>query len=205
MAKEGTLFIISAPSGAGKTSLVHALIKEVPNLCVSVSYTTRESRPGEENAINYHFVTKDQFNDMLHQGEFLEYALVFGNYYGTSRQWVEKKLKNGEDVILEIDWQGARQVRTQFVDAISIFILPPSLESLRERLKKRHQDNPAVIESRMKEAKTELSRYREYDYLIYNDKFEEAVLDMETIVKSRRLTFHYQEENLKELIVKLTS
>lgn len=130
----GTLYIVSAPSGAGKTSLVHALAKDMSNIRVSVSYTTREQRPGEKNDINYHFVSKSEFNEMQGQGVFLEHAKVFGNYYGTSRPWVEETLKN-DDVILEIDWQGARQIRTQFVDAISIFILPPSLEDLRDRLK----------------------------------------------------------------------
>ncbi len=202
MAKEGTLYIVSAPSGAGKTSLVHALAKDIPNIRISVSYTTREQRPGETNDINYHFISKSEFHEMQGQGIFLEHAKVFGCYYGTSRTWVEETLKN-EDVILEIDWQGARQIRTQFVDAISIFILPPSLEDLRERLRKRHRDNFDIIESRMKDAKTELSKYLEYDYLVYNEVFEDALNDMKAIVQARRLTLKYQQNHLRDAFIKL--
>jgi len=204
MAKTGDLYIISAPSGAGKTSLVKALVEKVPNLYVSVSHTTRPIRSGEKAGENYYFIHKNEFEGMLEKNKFLEHAEVFGNYYGTSRSFVEEALKKGDDVILEIDWQGARQVRIQFSNAISIFVLPPSIEELNTRLMNRLQDNVAIIDSRMKEAKQELSRYTEYDYLVCNDNFEEALLDLISIIRCNRLRYSRQRYNLSELLVKLT-
>ncbi len=188
----GSLFIVAAPSGAGKTTLVNALIKALPNTCVSVSYTTRKMRPGEEEGVNYHFVSHDEFKAMLKQRVFLEHAEVFGHYYGTSRVWVEEARHKGLDVILEIDWQGAKQVRTQFVETQSIFILPLALEVLEARLQKRHSDNPSVIKERMQEAKEQISHYNEFDYLIFNDKFEDAVEDLKSIVQCQRLKWRRQ-------------
>jgi len=172
----GSLFLISAPSGAGKTSLVDALVKaanniETENLCVSVSHTTRPVRPGEVDGINYHFVSAEVFAQMVEKDEFLEHAEVFGNNYGTSKAWVNQRLQESCNVILEIDWQGADQVKQIMPEAISIFILPPSLETLRARLTSRGQDDPGVIEKRMAEAVNEISHYAQADYLLINDNF----------------------------------
>lgn len=167
----GTLYVIAAPSGAGKTSLVKALINTLPDVKVSVSYTTRQKRPQEKEGVDYHFVDETEFETMIANGTFLEHAKVFGYYYGTSRHWVEKHLQAGEDVILEIDWQGAYQIRQQFAQSISIFILPPSFDLLRERLLYRNQDNPEVIERRLAAAVSEMKHYQEFDYLIINAAF----------------------------------
>jgi len=176
----GSLFLISAPSGAGKTSLVDALIKAANNsdsekLCVSISHTTRPMRPGELDAVNYHFVSSKVFAQMVENKEFLEHAEVFGNNYGTSKAWVNQRLQQGCDVILEIDWQGADQVKQIMPEAVSIFILPPSLEALRARLTSRGQDDLSVIEKRMAEAVSELSHFAQADYLLINDNFEAAL------------------------------
>jgi len=205
VSESGSLFIISAPSGAGKTSLVTALMKEISGVSASVSYTTRPPRVGEQDGQHYHFVDHNEFKEMLNKHIFLEHAEVFGHFYGTSRQHVAEKRAQGLDVILEIDWQGARQIRAHFVDAISIFILPPSREVLLERLHKRHQDNEKVIQIRMKEASEEILRWAEYDYLIYNDKFDEALRDLKAIVRSTRLTLRSQRESRGALIQKLLS
>ena len=183
----GSLYLISAPSGAGKTSLVDALIKAAHDsgsdkLCVSVSYTTRPMRPGEVDAINYHFVNSEIFAQMVEKGEFLEHAEVFGNYYGTSKAWVNERLQQGYSVILEIDWQGATQVKQIMSEAISIFILPPSLETLRARLTARGQDGSSVIEKRMAEAVSELSHYAQADHLLINDNFEAALAGLTDII-----------------------
>lgn len=185
-----SLFLISAPSGAGKTSLVDALINasslgKTDKFCVSVSHTTRPKRPGEIDGVNYHFVTQDVFRRMCEQGEFLEYAEVFGNFYGTSRAWVEQRMQSGWHVILEIDWQGAAQVKSIMPEAISIFILPPSLETLRARLTSRAQDKPEVIEKRMAEAVNELSHYEQADYLLINDDFNEALANLRAIFQGQ--------------------
>lgn len=202
---KGSLFIISAPSGAGKTTLVRSLIKVVPSVEVSVSYTTRNKREQEQEGVDYHFVTHNAFKEMLKKDAFLEHAQVFGNFYGTSRLWVEETRAKGVDVILEIDWQGARQVRAQFVEAQSIFILPPSREALSERLLKRHPDNDALIAERMGDAKDEISRYNEYDYLVCNDRFEEALEDIKSIIRSHRLQWRRSQNQQKRLIEKLLS
>jgi len=200
----GTLYIFSAPSGGGKTSLVTALLESTSNLEVSISYTTRPPRPGEHDNVDYHFVDEDKFKDLIKKNAFLEHAKVFDNYYGTSQQWVEKKLKAGIDIILEIDWQGARQIRKKMPEAIGIFILPPSWDALEKRLRKRAQDTDAVIAKRMKEAKDEMSHYDEYDYLIVNDNFTKALADLNAIMRVRRLRLSVQQNEqatlLKELL-----
>ena len=184
---KGSLFIIAAPSGAGKTTLVNALVKALSDVSISVSYTTRKMRPQEQDGVDYHFVDLDKFKTMLKQGDFLEHAKVYGHFYGTSRLWVFDVLRQGLDVILEIDWQGAKQIRTQFVETKSIFILPPSLEILEARLQKRHADNARIVKERMNEAKEQISHYKEFDYLVFNDKFEDALEDLKSIVRSQRL------------------
>jgi len=183
----GTLYTISAPSGAGKTSLVDALAAHTDNLVVSVSHTTRPMRPGEEDGINYHFISIESFEEMLAAGAFLEHARVFDNYYGTSQRWVEEQLAAGRDVILEIDWQGARQVRRLLPECCAIFILPPSASELERRLKGRAQDDGEVIARRLAEARQEMSHYAESDYLLVNDVFESALTDLKAIIASQRL------------------
>lgn len=183
----GTLYIISAPSGAGKTSLVDALVRTMHDLKVSVSHTTRPSRPGEIDGTHYHFVDTATFQRMADAGDFLEHACVFGNLYGTSRSQVLSDLKAGTDVILEIDWQGGQQVRRAFEDCVSIFILPPSRDELERRLRSRNQDSDEVIAKRMREAVSEMSHFREYDYLVVNDTFDDALTDLKAIVRARRL------------------
>ncbi|MEX0738233.1 MAG: guanylate kinase [Pseudohongiella sp.] len=192
----GTLYTISAPSGAGKTSLVNALLADGDKaLCVSVSHTTRTMRPGEEHGVNYHFVSRDQFTTMRETGDFLESAEVFGNLYGTSRAWVQEQLDQGMDVILEIDWQGAGQVRKLIKPVKSIFILPPSLATLQERLTGRGQDDEATIAGRMQLAKNEISHYGEADYLVINDQFDSALDDLRAIVRAARLEREQQLRN----------
>ncbi|MEH0667545.1 guanylate kinase [Vibrio scophthalmi] len=188
MAK-GTLYIVSAPSGAGKSSLISAMLETNPTYAmkVSVSHTTRGMRPGEQDGVHYHFVQKEQFEALIEQGAFLEYAEVFGNYYGTSRPWIEQNLDKGIDVFLDIDWQGARQIREQMPQAKSLFILPPSNGELERRLNARGQDSEAVIAKRMAEAKSEISHYNEYDYVIINDDFDNALMDFKAIIRAERL------------------
>jgi guanylate kinase len=185
--RAGVLFIVSAPSGAGKTSLVHALCKADPAVQVSVSYTTRAPRPGEQPGKHYHFVTRDQFQKMLERGEFLESALVHGNYYGTSELWVRSQLAAGASIVLEIDWQGAAQVRRRFPDSIGIFVLPPSLAALEQRLRSRAQDTEDVIAARLQAARAEMAHACEYDYVIINDDFDTAVQDLCAVVRAARL------------------
>ena len=182
----GTLFIISAPSGAGKTSLVTKLLGEMDNIQVSVSHTTRASRPGEQDAVNYHFISETEFESMVAGEQFLEHAEVFGNYYGTSESWVKRTLSQGIDVILEIDWQGADQVRKKFSRSKSIFILPPSKQALVERLRARGQDEAAVIEQRIAAATEEMSHYTEADYLVINDDFSVALQQLKSIIIGQR-------------------
>ena len=198
----GILFIISAPSGAGKTSLVSELLNKMDNIKASVSHTTRASRPGEVDGINYHFVSQQQFVDMLEQDAFLEHAEVFGNFYGTSQQWVADSLASGEDVILEIDWQGAAQVRQLFPDSTSIFILPPSKQALRERLHNRAQDDAEVIEKRIAAATEEMSHYIEADFVVVNDQFDLALSQLMAIVTAQhcRLPVAGQEALISDLL-----
>lgn len=186
---KGTLYIISAPSGAGKSSLISALLETNPTYAmkVSISHTTRNPRPGEQNGIHYHFVPKEEFEALIAQNAFLEHAEVFGNYYGTSRLWIEDNLNKGIDIFLDIDWQGARQIRQQMPLAKSIFILPPSKEELERRLATRGQDSEEVIAKRMSEATSEISHYNEYDYMIVNDDFDVAIIDFKAILRAERL------------------
>ncbi|AUM12786.1 guanylate kinase [Ketobacter alkanivorans] len=202
---QGTLFVVSAPSGAGKTSLVHALVESNPDLHVSVSHTTRPQRPGEVNGVNYHFVDSDQFAAMLNENAFLEHAQVFGNLYGTSKQSVADQLKAGHDVILEIDWQGAEQMRRQAPDAVSVFILPPSKEVLQQRLVGRGQDSDDVIQSRMAQAAEQISHHVEFDYLIINDDFNIALDELKAVITSHRLTQNKQAQRYQSLITSLLS
>lgn len=197
---KSTLFIISAPSGAGKTSLVKALVETMPAIVVSVSHTTRWQRPGEREGIDYHFIKREEFEHMVVQGAFLEHARVFDNYYGTSRAGVLEKLENGFDVILEIDWQGARQIRQVFKETVTICILPPSRAALEQRLTARGQDNAEIIQRRMRDAVSEMSHYAEADYLIVNDDFSAALNDLCAIVRARRLRRSAQEQRLQALL-----
>lgn len=190
----GRLYIISAPSGAGKTSLVAALLKQVTALEVSISHTTRLARAGEEDGVNYHFVSDAQFQNLVEQGAFFEWAKAFGNSYGTAKESLEGRLNAGQDVILEIDWQGALQVRKQIPEAISIFILPPSQAALRERLTRRGQDAQEVINRRMQQAISEMEHYAEYDYLLVNDDFGQALKELEAIFISNRLLLQRQQK-----------
>ncbi|MGD8384016.1 MAG: guanylate kinase [Lysobacterales bacterium] len=184
--RKGLLFIVAAPSGAGKTSLVNELLRRDPCLVLSVSHTTRPARPGEREGQQYHFVSPADFRRMVRAGEFLEHARVFDHDYGTSRRAVERDLEAGRDVILEIDWQGARQVREVIPGCCSIFILPPTLEALEERLAGRGQDSGAVIQRRMRAARAEISHWAEFDQLVVNDDFERAVTELLGIVEDRR-------------------
>jgi guanylate kinase len=188
----GTLFIISAPSGAGKTSLVAELLDRLDNIQVSISHTTRSSRSGETDGLDYHFVSHQQFKTMVKQQQFVEHAKVHSNYYGTSEDWLQNTLNKGVDVILEIDWQGAEQVRKKFPSSKSIFILPPSKQALLERLKGRGQDTDTVIQQRIAAAKEEMSHYNEADYLVINDQFELACRQLQYIVQATRCEINSQ-------------
>ena len=202
---KGTLYIVSAPSGAGKSSLIAGLLERNPTYAmkVSVSHTTRGMRPGEQDGVHYHFVQKEQFEALIEQGEFLEYAEVFGNYYGTSRVWIEDTLEKGIDVFLDIDWQGAQQIRQQMPHAKSVFILPPSKEELERRLNTRGQDSVAVIAKRMNEARSEISHYCEYDYVIVNDDFDVALMDFKAILRAERLKQDKQAAKYQSMIAAL--
>ena len=199
----GTLYIVSAPSGAGKTSLVKALIDVEPQIRVSVSHTTRAMRPGEVNGVNYHFVEREEFVKMIEHGDFLERAEVFGNLYGTSQSHLQQTLDEGHDLILEIDWQGAEQVRKLMPQARSIFILPPSQEALRQRLDNRGQDSDEIIDARMREAVSEMSHYVDYDYLIINDDFALALEDLKAIFRANRLQQKRQQQRFGNLLADL--
>jgi len=202
-ASTGTLYIVSAPSGAGKTSLVKALLDAQPHVRVSVSHTTRPMRPGEVDGVNYHFVSREEFVERMERGEFLEHAEVFGNLYGTSQRWLEQTLNEGFDLILEIDWQGAQQVRRLMPQAKSIFILPPTQEALRQRLTNRGQDSDEVIEKRMREAVSEMTHYVEYDYLVINDDFAHALIDLQAIFRANQLLQASQQQRFRSLLDEL--
>lgn len=181
------LFVIAAPSGAGKTTLVASLVEALPNVSVSISHTTRAKRPHEIEGVHYYFIDPAQFKKMVARDEFLEYAHVFENYYGTSKTWVKEMLKQGKDVILEIDWQGCQQIKKIFPQAIAIFILPPSLQVLQERLIKRNQDDASVIEKRLIDVQETIQHLGEFDYLVINDDFPQALADLKTIILSTHL------------------
>lgn len=200
----GTLFVVSAPSGAGKTSLVAEMLHADQKLGVSVSHTTRPMREGEKDGINYHFVSRDEFEAMIGRGDFLEHADVFGNYYGTSQVWVREMLGRGRDVILEIDWQGAAQVRRLVPECISVFIVPPSAEVLRDRLVGRGTDAPEVVELRLTEAREECRHAAEFDYLVVNDDFHDALGDLLAIVRSQRLQMVVQQARHRHLLSALS-
>ena len=196
----GTLYILSAPSGAGKTSLVSALLGDMDNIRVSISHTTRPRREGEQDHVNYHFVDRPQFEQMIVDNAFLEHADVFGNCYGTSKQWVADTLANNEDVILEIDWQGAQLIRQAMPETNSIFILPPSKQTLMERLQQRAQDDATVIAQRLALASEEMSHYVDYDYVVINDDFNIALSELKAIVMARRLLQKHQTTTHQDLI-----
>lgn len=196
----GILFIVSAPSGAGKTSLLKALLERrqegILQRVLSVSHTTRQPRPGEVNGEHYHFVPADEFQRLVGEKAFLESAQVFDNYYGTAEASVREQLATGKDVILEIDWQGARQVRERFTDVVSIFVIPPSLEALRDRLSSRGQDSDEIIERRMADALSEMSHYHEYDYIVVNDLFEQGVEDLDAVMRAQHLVLQRQRDSI---------
>ena len=201
---QAQLFIVSAPSGAGKTSLVRRVIKDLADVGVSVSHTTRDKRSGEIDGQDYFFTDRDAFEQMVEADQFLEYAEVFGNYYGTSLNAVQQNLNDGRDVILEIDWQGAAQVRQKLDDVVSIFILPPSRATLIERLKGRGQDSEEVIERRTGEAVAEMQQYHRADYLIINDDFDQALMELKAVILSYRVSKSRQALQRAGLITSLT-
>ena len=196
----GSLLIVSAPSGGGKTSLVAALVQNLSGIEVSVSHTTRNKRPGEEHGVDYYFIDQPRFETMMAEQAFVEHALVFDHYYGTSVAEIQDRLQAGIDVVLDIDWQGAQQIKAIFADAISVFIVPPSLAVLEQRLRDRQQDPESVIQDRMKRAKDELSHYAEFDYLVVNDRFEQALSELEAIVMARRLSTRRQMVQQRKLL-----
>jgi len=183
----GSLFVVSAPSGAGKTSLVHALLNINPQINLSVSYTTRNPRPGEQDGKDYHFVSREVFLEMAKRGEFMESAEVYGNLYGTSQTWISQEIAKGNDILLEIDWQGAAQVRKLFPECLGIFILPPSISALEQRLKGRGKDNDEVIAKRMAAVSEDVAHVAEFDYVIINDNLNEALRELNAVVLSARL------------------
>jgi guanylate kinase len=199
----GSLFVIVAPSGAGKTSLVDALLQDEPNIRLSVSYTTRTPRAGEVNGREYHFIAPGEFEAMLARHDFLEHAEVYGNLYGTSKRWISEARAGGDDVLLEIDWQGAAQVRKIFADTVGIFVLPPSIDALRERLVTRGTDAAEVIERRIAGAREEMRHVSEANYVIINDKFESALADLRAVVRATRLTRARQLERHQALLKNL--
>jgi guanylate kinase len=201
--RRGKLFVIAAPSGAGKTSLVKALLERMPELHVSVSNTTRQKRPAEEHGREYHFVSVPEFKELVDQGAFLEHAQVFDNFYGTARRPVEAQLARGHDVVLEIDWQGAQQVRKTMPECSTIFILPPSRRALEERLRKRATDSDQVIARRLRDAVGDMSHSREFNYVVVNDDFEHAVGDLMRIVAGRGADLRAGRPQLQPLLAEL--
>ena len=196
----GSLFTVVAPSGAGKTSLVAKLLEHEPNLFLSVSYTTRAPRQGEQDGREYHFVSRERFEEMIASADFLEHAEVYGNYYGTSRRWIERQLEEDHDVLLEIDWQGAQQVRRLFPHMVGIFILPPSIAELQRRLEGRGKDSPETIARRVASAREDISHVLEFEYIIVNETFDSAVADLIAIVRAARLARARQSVRLASLL-----
>jgi len=196
----GSLFIVAAPSGGGKTSLVKNLVENMQGITVSVSHTTRDKRPGEKHGVHYFFIDEPTFLDMARADEFIEYAWVFDCLYGTSAVQIQKQLEQGLDVVLDIDWQGAAQIKQIFPDAVSVFIVPPSLEILKQRLLNRQRDNADVIEDRMQRARDEMSHYAEFNYLIVNDDFGKALIELEAIVRANRLRVAKQMQKQQALL-----
>ncbi len=196
----GNLFVVVAPSGAGQTSLVAELLKREPRIKLSISYTTRAPREGEAHGREYHFVSRGEFEKMIASGDFLEHANVYGNYYGTSRRWIENELAGDHDVLLEIDWQGARQVRALFPYMVGIFILPPSLSELKRRLEARGKDAPEVIARRLASARDEVSHVLEFEYIIVNETFDSAVSDLQAVVRATRIARERQSIRLASLL-----
>jgi guanylate kinase len=201
--QRGTLFIVAAPSGAGKSSMVNAVLAREPGIALSISYTSRAPRPGERHAQHYHFVSKEEFEAMIAAGDFFEYALVHGDYKGTARQSVEPQLAAGKDVLLEIDWQGARQVRDKIPDAVSVFILPPSTDALEMRMRNRGQDSEVVIAQRLAAAKEEMSHAPEFDYWIVNEHFDTAANELRSIFLAHRLRREAQATRQASLLERL--
>jgi len=201
--KRGKLFVIAAPSGAGKTSLVRALMQLRPTLRFSISYTTRKQRPNERHSHDYFFVDKAEFERMVAAGDFLEHARVFDNYYGTSRQQVEQLLNEGQDVLLEIDWQGAQQIRQALPECRSIFVLPPSRAALEQRLRGRGTDSDEVIARRLRDSLADLSHWNEFDYIVVNDDFERATEDLQAIVSGQGEHLRRDRAQLRELLARL--
>ncbi len=199
----GNLFMVVAPSGAGKSTLVNALLARDANIQLSVSYTTRAPRPGEQSGREYHFISVDEFERRRAAGEFIESAEVHGNYYATSRLWIQERVRAGIDVLLEIDWQGARQVKAQFAHAVGIFILPPSIEALEARLRKRGQDSPAVIARRLAAARSEIQHAPEFDFIVINEDFDLALSLLVSIVTATRLRYSTQMVRHRELFTQL--
>lgn len=200
---EPNLYVVAAPSGGGKTSLIRALLEKDEKASLSISHTTRAPRPGEVEGLHYHFVDDSTFTRMIAENAFLEHAQVFDNRYGTGRDAVSLKLAAGYDIILDIDWQGARQIRGNFPDCCTIFILPPSLEVLRNRLANRGQDSMEVIERRMKDARAEISHWNEFDFVIINDDFDQALADLQSIVRHRKLRRPEQKNRNDDLVAEL--
>lgn len=200
---KGTLFIVAAPSGAGKSSLVNATLAKEPGIALSISFTSRAPRPGERHAQHYHFVSKPEFERMIEAGDFFEHALVHGDYKGTARQSVQPQLDAGKDVLLEIDWQGARQVREKMPDCVSVFILPPSRDALDTRMRNRGQDTQRVIAQRLAAAREEMSHYGEFDYLIVNEHFDAAAAELRAIFVAQRLRREAQRERHADLLAEL--
>ncbi|KRG70030.1 guanylate kinase [Pseudoxanthomonas dokdonensis] len=203
MSNRGTLYIVAAPSGAGKSSIVNAVLQRDNDIALSISFTSRAPRPGERHAQHYHFINADEFKAMIAAGDFFEYASVHGDWKGTARQSVEPQLSAGKDVLLEIDWQGARQVREKIPDAVSVFILPPSADALEQRMRSRGQDSEQVIQQRLAAAREEMSHYDEFDYVIVNDVFDTAVAEMHAIFTASRLRRPQQQVRHRQLIGEL--
>lgn len=202
---KGQLFIVAAPSGGGKTSLVARLIQDLPRIQVSVSHTTRACRPGEIEGVHYFFVDEPGFQHMIMKHEFVEHARVFEHYYGTSYAQINQRLEQGIDVVLDIDWQGALQIKRLYHDAIGVFVVPPSLEALQHRLRDRQQDNEQIIQQRMQQARAEMSHYGDFDYLIVNDNFETALSELKAIVITQRLSLQRQQRKQQKLLSFLLS